>query len=340
MNVAIIRFSALGDIVLSAVFLPFLKQNYPQARIHWFVDTLFAPILQNAPHIDHLHIVPYKQVLRTKNPLKIWRFYRKLKHHMEHFDVLIDMQGLLKSALFGAYLPKKAFVGFDFSSIRERLASFFYSHKVNIPYSAHILKRNQAVLECGFGMLKPCAWNCVLEARRSAFHLPPSPQLEKLLTRARPTILFVLEASTPNKVYPWQHFAQVGLLLQNEGVEIVLLWHAHFERAQMLHKEIESQVSTILLPPLNLEEVKTLVSLVDVVVGGDTGIVHLAWALQVPSVTLYGNTPKARFSLEGRGHIALASNTQANYSKKDFSIQNLPPQQVAQAIMQVLGEVQ
>ncbi|WP_235853015.1 MULTISPECIES: glycosyltransferase family protein [Helicobacter] len=119
MNVAIIRFSAMGDIIVSAVFLPFLKEHYPQAQIHWFVDTLFSPILEHSPCIDTLHIIPYKQILRSKNPVKIWRFYRDLQDSVPSFDVLIDMQGLLKSALFGAFLSKKAFVGFDLFSIRD-----------------------------------------------------------------------------------------------------------------------------------------------------------------------------------------------------------------------------
>ncbi|WP_121021903.1 lipopolysaccharide heptosyltransferase I [Helicobacter vulpis] len=338
MNVAIIRFSAMGDIILSAVFLPFLKEHYPQARIHWFVDTLFSPILEHSPYIDHLHIIPYKYTLQSKSPSRIYRLFRHLGRHTESFDVLIDMQGLLKSAFFGVFLPKKAFVGFDFFSIRERLASFFYSHKVHIPYSAHILKRNQAVLERGFSMLQSCTWDRVLQARHLAFYLPSCPKLETLLVPTRPHVLFVLEASTPNKMYPWQSFAQVGHLLQNRDVEIVLLWHARLEQAQMLYTNLKSHMPTILLPSLHLAEVKTLLSLVDVVVGGDTGIVHLAWALQVPSVTLYGNTPPARFSLEGRAHATLAGNPQANYSKQDFSIQKIPPEQVAQAILQVLGE--
>ncbi|WP_104749477.1 lipopolysaccharide heptosyltransferase I [Helicobacter cynogastricus] len=337
MKVGIIRLSAMGDVVVSAVFLPFLKQRYPSVQIHWFVDSLFAPLLQYSPYIDKLHILSYKQTLRTKNPLKIWRFFRTLRE-IENLDVLIDMQGLLKSAFLGAWLSKKAFVGFDRSSIREPLASFFYNHKVTIPYSTHILKRNQAVLEKGFSMLGACKWEDCLEQRHKAFHLPLCPSLRKL-DNPHSKILFVLEASKPNKIYPWESFAQVGQALQNVGLEIVLLWHAQPDHAKALYRALKPYIPTTLLPPLQLDSVKTLVSRMHAVVGGDTGIVHLAWALQIPSVTLYGNTPKERFELKGKDHIALVGNAQANYSKKDFSIQNISPKQVAQAILQVLGGV-
>ncbi|WP_235853014.1 MULTISPECIES: glycosyltransferase family 9 protein [Helicobacter] len=209
---------------------------------------------------------------------------------------------------------------------------------MSIPYSAHILKRNQAVLERGFNILSPCALEGVLESRQRAFYLPACPKLEVLLPPTRPHVLFVLEASMPNKMYPWQSFAQVGALLQHSGVAIALLWHAHLDRATELYEQLLAYVPAILLPSLDLAEVKRLISLVSVVVGGDTGIVHLAWALKVPSVTLYGNTPKRRFALEGRAHAALGGGVGANYSKEDFSIQKIPPKQVAQAILQVLKE--
>lgn len=59
MKVAIIRLSALGDVVVSAVFLPFLKQRYKGVKIHWFVDENFAPILKDAPHIDVVVVLEY-----------------------------------------------------------------------------------------------------------------------------------------------------------------------------------------------------------------------------------------------------------------------------------------
>ncbi|WP_104690549.1 lipopolysaccharide heptosyltransferase I [Helicobacter heilmannii] len=339
MKIAIIRLSALGDVIVSAVFLPFLKQHYKGAKIHWFVDENFAPMLKNSPHIDVLHALPYKKTLRSKNPLKIWRFYWHLRS-LGVFDLIVDMQGLLKSALIGLFLAKskpKRFVGFDRHSIRETLASFFYTHKVAIPYTAHILKRNEKVLHDAFNLAFGVqGWQNSLELRNLAFFCPKSPKLEPILNTPTPKVLFVLETSKVHKTYPLEGFKQVGLALRNHGLEILILSHAHVEQAQELYTDLSPQVQVTLLPPLSLEEVKTLVARVSVVVGGDTGVVHLAWALKIPSVTLYGNTPKARFELKGAHHIALVGNPRADYAKNDYSIKDIPPLAIQEAVLSIL----
>ncbi|BCZ17413.1 Lipopolysaccharide heptosyltransferase RfaC [Helicobacter sp. NHP19-003] len=339
MKIAIIRLSALGDVIVSAVFLPFLKQHYKGVKIHWFVDENFAPILKNAPHIDVLHALPYKKTLRTKNPLKIWRFFRGL-HSLGVFDLIIDMQGLVKSALIGLFLAKKSpkrFVGFDKNSIREKLASLCYSHKVAVPYSAHILERNACVLKGGFDLLfSPQEWAEPLQERSLAFFCPKSPKLEPILSTPTPKVLFVLETSRVHKTYPLEGFKRVGLALKDCGLEILILSHAHLEQAKELYTCLSPQVQAVLLPPLTLEEVKTLVAGVGVVVGGDTGVVHLAWALKTPSVTLYGNTPKERFELKGVGHVALVGNPRADYDKNDYSIKDIPPLAIKEAVLKVL----
>ncbi|CRF47579.1 Lipopolysaccharide heptosyltransferase I [Helicobacter heilmannii] len=341
MKIAIIRLSALGDVIVGAVFLPFLKQRYKEAKIHWFVDENFAPMLKNSPHIDVLHALPYKKTLRSKNPLKIWRFYRHLRF-LGVFDLIIDMQGLLKSALIGLFLAKskpKRFVGFDRHSIREKIASVFYTHQVAIPYTAHILKRNEAILHHAFNLAFGAKeWQNTLEQRERAFFCPKSPKLEPLLNTPMPKVLFVLETSRVHKTYPLEGFKQVGLALKDQRLEILILGHAHLEQAKELYTYLNPMLKTKvkLLPPLSLEEVKTLVARVSVVVGGDTGVVHLAWALKTPSVTLYGNTPKERFELKGTHHIALVGNPNADYNKNDHSIKDILPLAIKEAVLSIL----
>lgn len=339
MTIAIIKLSALGDVVVSAVFLPFLKEHYKQAKIHWFIDESFAPLLKHCPYIDALHALPYKKTLRSKNPFQIWKFYRHLRH-LGVFDLIIDMQGLLKSALVGFFLCKKQsgkFIGFDRHSIRESLASLFYTHKVHIAYSTHILKRNKKVLQEAFNAVYPSQiWKQTLQNRHLAFFCPPCDSIKKILGQG-PQILFVLESSKPNKTYPLDRFQELGLSLKGCGLTVVILWHAHLDNAKRLHEHLSPHLSTILLPPLDLEQVKSLVSEMSVVVGADTGVVHLAWALKIPSVTLYGNTPPERFKLESAHNVFLCGNAQANYDKDDFSIQNIPANAIKEAILRILG---
>ena len=66
----------------------------------------------------------------------------------------------------------------------------------------------------------------------------------------------------------------------------------------------------------------------DLVIGGDTGITHLAWALNKPSITLFGATPQERFNLNTSINLSLSANPNANYQKDDFSIHTIPPETI------------
>ena len=71
-----------------------------------------------------------------------------------------------------------------------------------------------------------------------------------------------------------------------------------------------------------------LVAQMDLVIGGDTGITHLAWAFHRPSITLFGATPAQRFNLSTRQNLYLSANEQANYKKDDFSIREISPSRI------------
>lgn len=117
-----------------------------------------------------------------------------------------------------------------------------------------------------------------------------------------------------------------------------MLWHASEDKAAALYGALKNQCDVLLLPKLTLNEVKALLFKMDLVIGGDTGITHLAWALQKPSITLYGNTPMERFKLESPINVSLTGNSNANYHKKDFSIQNIEPKKIKECVLNILKE--
>lgn len=117
-----------------------------------------------------------------------------------------------------------------------------------------------------------------------------------------------------------------------------MLWHASEDKATALYGALKNQRDVLLLPKLTLNEVKALLFKMDLIIGGDTGITHLAWALQKPSITLYGNTPMERFKLESPINVSLTGNSNANYHKKDFSIQNIEPKKIKECVLNILKE--
>ncbi|GAA8440545.1 lipopolysaccharide heptosyltransferase I [Helicobacter pylori] len=334
MKIAIVRLSALGDIIVGAVFLAAIKECLPNAQIEWFVDERFSAILEHSPYIDKLHPIALKSTLTTLNPLKIFKLFKSLRAY--EYDIVIDMQGLIKSALITQMLKAPKKVGFDYASAREGLSAFFYSQKVSIAYDEPILKRNFTLLFHALNLPK----NEIsegLSSRSKVFSYQPSLKIGALnLNKNKPKILFVLETSKTNKTYPIERFKELALMLEN--FQICLLWHADEHKATTLYHALKHQRDALLLPKLTLNEVKALLFKMDLIIGGDTGITHLAWALQKPSITLYGNTPMERFKLESPINVSLTGNSNANYHKKDFSIQNIDPKKIKECVLNILKE--
>ncbi|MCQ2986825.1 lipopolysaccharide heptosyltransferase I [Helicobacter pylori] len=334
MKIAIVRLSALGDIIVGAVFLAAIKECLPNAQIEWFVDERFSAILEHSPYIDKLHPIALKSALKTFNPLKIFKLFKSLRAY--EYDIIIDMQGLVKSALITQMLKAPKKVGFDCTSAREGLSAFFYSQKVSIAYDEPILKRNFTLLSHALNLPKNEISES-LSSRFKVFSYQDSPKINALnLNQNKPKILFVLETSKTNKTYPIERFKELALALEN--FQICLLWHADEDKATTLYHALKHQRDVLLLPKLTLNEVKALLFKMDLIIGGDTGITHLAWALQKPSITLYGNTPMERFKLESPINVSLTGNSNARYHKKDFSIQNIDPKKIKECVLNILKE--
>ncbi|GAA9271475.1 lipopolysaccharide heptosyltransferase I [Helicobacter pylori] len=334
MKIAIVRLSALGDIIVSAVFLALIKERFTNAQIEWFVDERFGAILEHSPYIDKLHPIALKNTLTTFNPLKIFKLFKSLRTY--EYDIVIDMQGLIKSALITQMLKAPKKVGFDYASAREGLSAFFYSQKVSIAYNEPVLKRNFTLLSHALNLPKK-EISEGLSSRSKVFSYQDSPKIDALnLNKNKLKILFVLETSKINKTYPIERFKELALALEN--FQICLLWHASEDKATALYGALKNQRDVLLLPKLTLNEVKALLFKMDLIIGGDTGITHLAWALQKPSITLYGNTPMERFKLESPINVSLTGNSNANYHKKDFSIQNIEPKKIKECVLNILKE--
>lgn len=334
MKIAIVRLSALGDIIVSAVFLALIKERFTNAQIEWFVDERFSAILEHSPYIDKLHPIALKSILTTFNPLKIFKLFKSLRAY--EYDIVIDMQGLIKSALITQMLKAPKKIGFDYASARESLSAFFYSQKVSIAYNEPVLKRNFTLLFHALNLPQK-EISEGLCSRSKVFSYQDSPKIDALnLNKNKLKILFVLETSKINKTYPIERFKELALALEN--FQICLLWHADEDKATALYHTLKNQRDVLLLPKLTLNEVKALLFKMDLIIGGDTGITHLAWALQKPSITLYGNTPMERFKLESPINVSLTGNSNANYHKKDFSIQNIEPKKIKECVLNILKE--
>jgi len=129
MKIAIVKLSAMGDIIHAMVALQYIKKSNPTLQIDWIVEQGFTFVLEGNPHIDNILPVNLKAIKKDKfkiiEQIKLVRTYAK-----NNYDLVIDAQGLMKSAMTAMLLGKNR-AGFSKNSIREGIASYFYEQKVD-----------------------------------------------------------------------------------------------------------------------------------------------------------------------------------------------------------------
>ena len=334
-----------------------LKELFPQARIDWFVDERFVGILEHSSVIDNLCVLPLKRYLKSWNLIGLVRCV--LKFRAETYDYVIDMQGLLKSALLGKLLKSRYFCGFDNDSARERLAGYLYEHGIKIAYEDSIMERNARVLFDALPVdenFQKFFWRA-MSARGKMFGYTQehASSVNELLFGDKKHVLFILEASLVSKTYSAENFIALGRALAGDGVgehgvgeqdakgakrrediAVLLLCYQDTQKAEGIYEELKGVLPVKILPKMDLNLIKALMARMDLAIGGDTGITHLAWAMQRPSITLYGNTPLARFQLKGAKNFALSGNPNASYDKNDHSINAILPSEIVKRAREML----
>ena len=141
MKIAIVKLSALGDIVHGMIVLQFIKKNYPESEIDWIVEKRFFEVLENNPHINQIHQVNLKVVKQLRSLTLLWKELRKVLKFGK-YDLVIDMQGLMKSAILSRIIPSRATLGFNRDSVREKIASFFIDSTYSTSSLAGLVSSN------------------------------------------------------------------------------------------------------------------------------------------------------------------------------------------------------
>ena len=317
LKIAIVKLSALGDIVHAAIVLQFIKKHCPNAHITWLVDARFASLLKDHPLIDELVILPLKESFKKS--------YKIIKT-LGKFDKIIDLQGLFKSAVVAKLLGKEIY-GFSRESVKEKIAARLYRHKFKIDYNENIIVRNLSLvgyaLNFGFDrdeILKksPCFEICKKFKNESG----------------KKRVLIAAFASEESKIY--DKFKDVIRLL--EGCEIYLCYGSESEKARA--DAIISGTKAKLLEKLSIKDMIDFIASCDLVIGNDSGLTHLAWAVNRPSITLFGNRPSHRNAYVTDKNLVVDMGKQIDarsIDKNDFCIREIYPETVANFAKRLLN---
>jgi len=317
MRIAIVKLSALGDIIHAMVALQFIKQKYPDCQIDWVVEEGFKDILTNNPDINEIHTVNIKKAKQQKSIKLLFNEIKKLRK-LPRYDIVIDTQGLIKSAIVSRAIPSSQTFGFDKNSLRESFAAWFYTDTFKIGYDENIIMRNIGLISSALDIT--ISHDEILN--KKLFLFSNSKILPSVISNNKPNIALIPGASFKSKIYPVEQYAQIS---QELNANFIVLWGNESEKnmAQQIQK-ITPAVQVV--DKLTLDELKVFIEKMDLVIGGDTGPTHMAWALNIPSITLFGSTPGYRNTYATNINHILESESKVDpykIDKNDFSIKEI-----------------
>ena len=330
MKICIVKLSAMGDVIHAMVVLQFIKKQIPSCQIDWIVEDGFKGVLENNPHIDNILAVNLKSIKKKKseifNQIKLLNEYAK-----NQYDIVIDAQGLIKSAIVAKIVGEKKvgskIVGFDKDSTREGIASWFYNETVNIAYDKNVIDRNCTLISKSLD---------ISISKEDILNKEPFLYSEKIDNDSGNNILFVVGASKENKMYPKELFLEIANNLQDEKIEVV--W-ASEEENKIAHYLEQNGSNICMCEKMNLDKLKLKIQSSKLLIGADTGPTHMAWALNIPSITIFGPTPAYRNTYETSINKTIKSNTKVDPLKldyNDYSINKIDPQDIANLAKELL----
>lgn len=310
MRVLIIKTSSLGDIIHALPVLDYLHKASPGILIDWVVEDGFKELLKGNPLIYRLHILNTK--FWRKNPFagqsrcEISALWQELRQH--RYDVVFDIQGNFKSGLVGLACRTGEIIGFPKELLQERVNTFFTTRKAR--YS---ISDNHASLRCLSVVSTPfdLPYNGKEFSTDIAFSEDDDAEANGIISGlgSGPIVIFHCGTTWQTKFWTPEQWSELGTRICASFPDGAILLTWGNEKEQAAAGTIAAKISgnTRLVRRLPLKTLTALFKRVDLVVGGDTGPVHLAAAAGTRTVSLYRSSDGSESGPRGKSHVIVQS---------------------------------
>ena len=314
-KILLVKLSSLGDVLHNLPIIWDLRKRLPNAQIDWIVEEAYMPLLaplqttENFRGIDRIIPVAFRRWRKSLLSISTWREFFAMRKLLQAttYDVVIETQGLLKSALVCALAKKTddAIVAGLGSATEysgyEPLARTFYTQSVHIPVKCHAIDRSRQVMCSAFD------WPLINRADEPPRFYPtefvkhlPALSIEDLKKATdgsvMPYIVCFHSTARATKRWPNESWVDLGKALANQGYQLIFPWGNVVERK--VSELIASQIPGAVVPrAISIEEAYTLIANSALTIGVDTGLTHLAAVLNKPTVEIYCDSP--RWKTEG-----------------------------------------
>lgn len=370
-RVLVVRVGAMGDVLHALSAVAALRRARPDWEIGWAVDPRWAPLLLSAsqpeaqrgseamPLVDRIHLVPTREWSGAPASLATLRSIRNLRRELraEKYDLCIDLQGSIRSAIIGRMAGAKRFVGP--SRPREAPARWLYQERV-AAQRAHVVEQACEIVGAAMHQaLSPAAPPLPIDAEAEAWCAARIDALREQ-TGAGEFIVLAPGAGWGAKRWPAECFGAVAAQFAAKGCavlvncgpdeddlarQVVRAAHAHPDVAEGNPgaDEVAQKIQEV---PCGIGQLTSLLRRARLFIGGDTGPLHLAAALQCPVVGIYGPTDPARngpfeFAREERAVVLRDDASSTDHARRDApeaGLLRIAPQQVVDAAAALLKE--
>jgi heptosyltransferase-1 len=290
-NILFIKTSSLGDVIHHMPALVDARKARTDATFAWLVEEAFSPLVRLHPAVSEVIPVAWR---RWRKSLYAPATVAEIKENLRairarNYDTIVDSQGLLRSAVIARVAHGRRH-GYDMSSIREPLASFFYDACHRVSRELHAVERNRILSGLALGYTPEGRPDFGLDRKR-------------LVTGASRYAVLLHATARPEKQWPESHWIALGKALGRDS-NLVLPWGTEIERARS--ERIASAVQAASVPERSpLDQVAKLIAGAQYVVGVDTGLMHLAAALGVPLVAIFTGSNPGLTGPVGNGRLAV-----------------------------------
>ncbi|MGK0440255.1 MAG: heptosyltransferase-1 [Pseudohongiellaceae bacterium] len=334
MRVLVIKTSSMGDVIHTLPALNDAVKAIPGIRFDWVVEEGFDEIPSWHPAVEDVIPVAIRrwrksifQAMRSAE----WKQCKQMLRQ-RHYDCVIDAQGLLKSAWLARYTRAPRF-GYDKESVRERLATFVYHHKINVPKKLHAVERTRRLFAESLGYKLPQQNG---NAVKGTYGIDKSRF--KTSGEIQPNIVFLHGTTRHNKHWPEDYWVSLCKKICAQGYKVYLPWGNEVERNRAKFIAQKTNCAEV-LPKLNIRGVACVLAKASAVVAVDTGLGHLTAALNIPAISLYGTTSPDLVGAYGENQIHLCAKdfpAVSDTSIDPFEMAALTPEIVADKLLPLL----
>lgn len=310
MRVLIVKTSALGDIIHALPVLDYLKQVSPDIEIDWVVEEHCRDVLAGNPLISRLHVIRTRHW--RKHPLEpaTWREIATVKRKLQDRDyrIIFDIQGNLKSGLVDHFAKAPAVLGFTTDILQEKINTLFTTQRIPLATTDyHITDQYLRIVSNPYG--KDFSF---MRLKSDIFTSREDDQpAERLLSALGKDRIFLFHYGTTWQTKFWSEDNWIALgkqlLLSYPGTIILLSWGNEAEKQTVMRLAQAIGAGSLVTERYSIKELAGLLKRVTLVVGGDTGPVHLAAAVGTPTVSLYRSSDARRSGPRGAGQVVIQS---------------------------------